>query len=46
MNELNNKELKNTFGGISAWAIIGAIAAFIFGVGALDGYTRPLKCHK
>lgn len=46
MNELNNKELRNTFGGISAWAIIGAIAALIFGVGALDGYTRPLKCHK
>ena len=46
MNELNNKELRNTYGGISAWAIIGALAAFIFATGALDGYTRPLKCNK
>lgn len=46
MNELKEKELKSTYGGISVWAIIGAIAALIFGVGALDGYTRPLKCNK
>ena len=45
MNELKDRELKNTFGGVSIWAIIGAIAG-IFGVGVLDGYTRPLKCHK
>lgn len=46
MNELKDRELKNTFGGVSIWAIIGAIAGLIFGVGVLDGYTRPLKCHK
>lgn len=43
---LNDNELKKIAGGVSVWAIIGSVAAFIFGIGALDGYTRPLKCRK
>ena len=40
MNELKDRELKNTFGGVSIWAIIGAIAGLIFGVGVLDGQIK------
>ena len=45
MKKLGNKELKSTVGGVSIWAILGAIAAVLFGVGALDGYARPIKCN-
>ena len=45
MNELKDRELKNTFGGVSIWAIIGAIAGLIFGVGVLDGQIK-LKWQK
>lgn len=43
--KLNNSELKNVVGGISVWAVLGTIAGFIFGIGAIDGYTRPVKCR-
>ncbi len=45
MKILKNNELKEIKGGMSAWGIIGAIAAIIFGIGAVDGYVRPLKCN-
>lgn len=45
MKKLDNKELKSTIGGVSIWAILGTIAAIVFGVGTLDGYARPLKCN-
>lgn len=37
MVELNDKELKNTVGGISIWGIIGIIAGAIFGIGVIVG---------
>lgn len=43
--KLNDNELKEIEGGVSVWAVIGAVAALIFGIGAIDGYTRPLKCR-
>ncbi len=42
---LNDSELKNVAGGISIWAVLGTIAGLIFGLGAIDGYTRPVKCR-
>ena len=44
--KLSNKELKSVVGGVSVWAILGAIAGVIFGFGAVDGYVRPVKCRK
>ncbi len=44
--KLNDKQLKQVKGGVSAWAVIGALAGLIFGFGALDGYVRPIKCRK
>lgn len=44
--KLNNQELKQVKGGASVWAIVLGIAGFIFGIGAIDGYTRPVKCRK
>lgn len=43
--KLSNNELKNITGGASIWAIIGTIAGLIFGLGAIDGYVRPIKCR-
>ena len=43
---LNERELKQIKGGVSAWVVVGAIAALIFGIGAVDGYARPKKCRK
>ena len=43
---LNNSELKQVTGGVSFWAIVAGIAGFIFGLGVVDGYTRPVKCRK
>ena len=45
MVELKEKELMKVKGGWSAWAIIGVVAAAIFGIGVFDGYVRPLKCN-
>ena len=44
MREIKEEELKQTKGGISAWAAIGigALAAFLSGV--IDGIARPFKC--
>lgn len=44
--KLNDNELKQINGGVSIWAVIGAIAGLIFSVGAFDGYARPPKCRK
>lgn len=44
--KLNNNELKNIQGGISAWGVVAIIAGLIFGIGAVDGYVRPVKCRK
>ena len=44
--KLTNNELKQVTGGASIWAIIAGIAGFIFGIGVVDGYTRPFKCRK
>ncbi len=44
--KLNDKELKQITGGVSVWAVIGAIAGLIFGVGAVDGYARPPRCRR
>lgn len=44
--KLNDRELKQITGGVSVWAFVGAIAALIFGVGAVDGYARPPRCRK
>ena len=38
--KLNDRELKQITGGVSVWAVVGAIAALIFGVGAVDGYVE------
>lgn len=42
---MSNDELKNTTGGIAAWAIVGIISAGIFLIGLIDGFVRPLKCN-
>lgn len=43
---LTNSELKQVTGGVSFWAVIAGIAGFIFGLGVVDGYTRPVKCRR
>lgn len=46
MNKLENKELKNIYGGGFSWglaAIFGAGITFLIGV--IDGYIRPLACN-
>ena len=43
---LNDKELEQINGGVSAWAIAGILAGLIFGVGAVDGYARPPRCRR
>lgn len=45
MKKLNDYELKQVYGGASIWAILGSIAAVIFGIGVLDGYARPYNCR-
>jgi len=44
--KLNDKELKQITGGVSVWAILGIVAGLVFGIGAIDGYARPPKCHR
>lgn len=47
MYELDKKELININGGsISLGIGCLFIAGIIFIIGVIDGYTRPLKCHK
>ena len=43
MMELKKNELKKISGGVSIWAIIGALAGLIFGIGVFEGYTRPIN---
>lgn len=45
MKKLNSNQLNKVRGGVSIWAILGGIAAIIFGVGVADGYARPFKCR-
>lgn len=45
MMEFKKNELKKISGGVSIWAIIGALAGLIFGIGVFEGYTRPIKCR-
>ena len=44
-SKLKKNELKKISGGVSIWAIIGALAGLIFGIGVFEGYTRPIKCR-
>ena len=34
-----------TKGGAVGWIMLGIAALVIFGIGVIDGYTRPLKCN-
>ncbi len=45
MKKLNDLELKNIEGGLTAWAAIGIGLAITFVAGILDGIARPLKCR-
>ena len=47
MNLLSEKQLNNiSAGGISRAVLAGLAAAGIFIVGVVDGFIRPLKCHR
>lgn len=46
MKEINEEKLKNIKGGVSPWTIIGIASLFVFISGVVDGYVRPLPCHK
>ncbi len=41
-----NQLLAITGGGLSIYAIGAIIGGIIFGIGILDGITRPIKCRK
>ncbi len=43
--KLSKNELSKIKGGVSVWAVVGMIAAALFGIGTIDGYTRPVKCR-
>ena len=45
MRKINDDELMNIEGGISAWGVIGIGAAVVFAIGVIDGIFRPLKCN-
>ena len=47
MKDLELNELKEIKGGaISPWIFVGIGAFLAFAAGAIDGYVRPLPCHK
>ncbi len=46
MTEIKGEELSMIKGGISPWFYIGAASLFFFVAGVVDGYVRPLPCHK
>ncbi|MDD3821934.1 MAG: class IIb bacteriocin, lactobin A/cerein 7B family [Bacilli bacterium] len=46
MYQLSNNELMNISGGLSLWGAMGIISGIIFIIGVIDGFVRPLKCHK
>ncbi len=45
MRILEDEDLKNINGGISAWAVAGIGMLVTFFAGVLDGIVRPLKCR-
>lgn len=47
MKQLNKKELsKIQGGGFNAGIAIAIVAGITFIAGIIDGYVRPLACHK
>ena len=46
MYNLNNNELMAISGGIGMWGIVAIIGGIVFIIGLIDGFVRPLKCHK
>ena len=46
MREIELNELKEIKGGVSPWLFVGLAAFFTFAAGVVDGYVRPLACHK
>lgn len=46
MIELNNKEMKNIYGGgMSVGLLVGISAGVTFIIGVIDGIIRPKKCN-
>ena len=45
MKRINDSELKNVEGGMTAWAAIGIGLVVTFVAGVLDGIARPHKCR-
>lgn len=47
MQKLNNQQLsKISAGGFSAGLAMAIVAGLTFIAGIIDGYVRPLPCHK
>ncbi len=47
MKELSKKELSNIEGGaFNAGIALAIVAGITFIAGIIDGYVRPLACHK
>lgn len=47
MRDLEFNELKEIKGGaVSPWIFVGIGALLALVAGAIDGYVRPLPCHK
>ena len=47
VKEVQTNELKTVYGGsISIGAGLAIVAGIVFIIGAIDGYLRPLSCHK
>ena len=45
MKKLQDEDLKNINGGMSAWAIAGISVLVTFFAGIIDGIARPVKCR-
>lgn len=46
MRKIEDEELKQVNGGISAWVIAGIGVVVTFVAGIIDGIARPKPCHK
>ena len=46
MREIKDEELNMIKGGLSPWFYMGVASLFFFVAGVVDGYVRPLPCHK
>ena len=47
MNKLSNAEMYEVSGGaISRFTVGIAVGVGVFIVGVIDGFLRPLKCHR